>query len=58
MSRREGENKDVVEFYVYGSKEDQGQHEEVSALLPPKITTVDLIATSNYDIMSVENTDY
>ena len=41
MSLRDGENQDLVGVFVDGSQEVQGQHKEVSALLPQKSTTVD-----------------
>ena len=56
MSRRKGENKDLVEVYVDVSQEEQGHHEEFSAFSPPKISTVDLTSTSNYDPTSVDHT--
>ena len=57
MSLRDGENQDLVGVFVDGSQEVQGQHKEVSALLPQKSNTVDLTKTSNYDPISVYHTD-
>ena len=38
MIRREGENQDLVSVSVDGPHKEQGQHKEVSALLPQKST--------------------
>ena len=38
MSKREGENQELVSVYVDGSLEYHGQYKEVSALLPPEFS--------------------
>ena len=56
MSIREEENQDLVELYVGGSQEEQGQYEEVSDFLPQKISIADFTSTSNFDPVSMDHT--
>ena len=56
MRRREGENQDLVSVSIDLSHEYQVQQKWFSALLSPKIPTVNITSTSNSDPMSVDNT--
>ena len=44
-------------MYVDESKEEQEQLEEVSVVSSKQCTTIDLTVTSEYELMSVDNTN-
>ena len=49
MSRKNGQNRDIVSVSFDRSHEYQGKQKVVRYLVPQNNTTIDLIATSNYD---------
>ena len=57
MSRRDEFNSDLVYVSVDGSHRDLGRHKGIYFVVVPKRPTVDLTATSDYDLFLVDTND-
>ena len=57
MSRRDEFNNDLVYISVDRSHEDLGWHKGIYFVVVPKRPTVDLTATSNYELFLVDTND-
>ena len=57
ISRRDEVNHELVFISVDVSHEELGWHKGISFLLEPKTPTVDLTATSNYELFQMDTND-